>query len=74
MHTPKPSTPSSLNVAVWRKSSYSGTQGNCVQVATNLRRIVAVRDSKHPDGALLAVSRTAWAAFVADIQSGQLEA
>jgi Domain of unknown function (DUF397) len=29
---------------VWRKRSYSGTQGNCVEVATNLPGIVAVRD------------------------------
>lgn len=74
MHTPKPSTPGSLDGAVWRKSSYSGTQGNCVEVATNMPGIVAVRDSKHPHGALLAVSRTAWAAFVAGIQKGQLGA
>ena len=74
MHTPKPATPASLDSAVWRKSSHSGTQGNCVEVATDMTGIVAVRDSKHPHGAFLAVSRTAWAAFVAGIQNGQLGA
>jgi hypothetical protein len=31
----------------WRKSSYSGNGGNCVEVASNLTGIVAVRDSKN---------------------------
>jgi Domain of unknown function (DUF397) len=64
----------SLDRAIWRKSSHSGTQGNCVEVATNLPGIVAVRDSKNPDGALLIVSRTAWTALIAGIRSGQLGA
>jgi Domain of unknown function (DUF397) len=34
-----------------RKSTYSGSNGgNCVEVADNLPGIVAVRDSKDPDG------------------------
>ena len=37
--------------AVWRKSSRSnGSGGNCVEVASNLPGIVAVRDSKDPQG------------------------
>ena len=31
--------------------------GNCVEVARNLLGLVAVRDSKEPDGARLVVSR-----------------
>lgn len=35
-----------LSSAKWRKASYSGSNGgNCVEVATNLPGIVAVRDS-----------------------------
>ena len=35
--------------AQWRKSSYSGgSGGNCVEVATNLPGLIAVRDSKNP--------------------------
>jgi hypothetical protein len=37
-----------LTRAIWRKSSYNG--GNCVEVASNLLSIVAVRDSKNPEG------------------------
>lgn len=50
--------------AVWRKSSYSGTSGNCVEVATNLPGIVAIRDSKDPDGPKLVVSVSEWRAFI----------
>jgi hypothetical protein len=53
-----------LKDAVWRKSSYSGTSGNCVQVATNLPGVVAVRDSKDPDGPKLVVSAEEWAMFI----------
>ncbi len=40
-----------LDSAIWRKSSYSGSNGGaCVEVADNLPGIVAVRDSKDPGG------------------------
>ena len=53
-----------LSRAEWRKSSYSGQSGNCVEVARNLPGLVAVRDSKEPDGAKLVVSRAAWRVFI----------
>ncbi len=52
-----------LSRAEWRKSSYSGQSGNCVEVARNLPGLVAVRDSKEPDGAKLVVSQQTWRAF-----------
>lgn len=57
----------------WRKSSYSGAQGNCVEVASNLPGLVAVRDSKDPDGAGLAFERGAWKAFTAKIKADSPE-
>ncbi len=55
-----------LSTAVWRTSTRSGGNGGqCVQVARNLPGIVAVRDSKDPDGPALVFSRAAWAAFLA---------
>ena len=53
-----------LSRAEWRKSSYSSQDGNCVEVARNLPGLVAVRDSKAPDGAKLMVPREAWRAFL----------
>lgn len=49
----------------WQKSSYSGGQGNCVEVARNIPGSVAVRDSKDPGGACLAFDYRAWEAFTA---------
>jgi Domain of unknown function (DUF397) len=53
--------------AVWHKSSYSGQSGNCVEVARNLPGLVAVRDSKEPDGAKLVISRESWRAFIRSV-------
>ncbi|WP_330329881.1 DUF397 domain-containing protein [Streptomyces sp. NBC_00536] len=53
-----------LGPAAWRKASYSGnTGGDCVEVAPQ-PHLVAVRDSKVPNGPVFTVGRTAFAAFV----------
>jgi Domain of unknown function (DUF397) len=63
-----------LNHADWRKSSYSGTNGgNCVEVTRNLPGIVAVRDSKDPDGPKLIFTLGEWRAFAAGIQGGEFD-
>jgi hypothetical protein len=58
-----------LSRAEWWKSSYSGQSGNCVEVARNLPGLVAVRDSKEPDGARLVVSRETWRVFLKGLRS-----
>jgi hypothetical protein len=61
-----------LTEAEWRKSSFSGTSGGqCVEVAANLPGIVAVRDSKHPDGGALTFSPESWTAFLSGIRHGR---
>ena len=39
-----------LSRAEWHKSSHSSQDGNCVEVARNLPELVAIRDSKQPNG------------------------
>jgi hypothetical protein len=55
----------------WRKSRRSVSSGNCVEVAANLPGVIAVRDSKDPDGPLLTFSPAQWAAFTAAVRSGE---
>ncbi|KUO20947.1 DUF397 domain-containing protein [Streptomyces dysideae] len=58
-----------LEVAyAWRKSSYSdGEGGQCLEVAT-CPHTIHIRDSKNPTGPQLALSPSAWSAFL----SGEL--
>ncbi|WBB65730.1 DUF397 domain-containing protein [Micromonospora sp. WMMD812] len=50
--------------AVWRTSTRSGTQGECVEVADNLPGVVLVRDSKDRSGAVLTLDPRTWRSFV----------
>jgi Domain of unknown function (DUF397) len=60
-----------LTQAAWRKSTYSGSgSGNCVEVASNLPGLIAVRDSKYPHGPALTFSTATWFAFLRDINAG----
>ncbi|SCF45981.1 protein of unknown function (DUF397) [Micromonospora matsumotoense] len=57
-----------LNDARWRKSTRSsGNGGNCVEVADNLPGVIAVRDSKDPDGPTLTFTPAAWHTFLTRI-------
>ncbi|MEU6403117.1 DUF397 domain-containing protein [Streptomyces sp. NPDC046985] len=51
-------------VGSFRKSSHSGAESNCLEVARTTDGGRAVRDSKRQEGGLLAVSREGWRAFV----------
>jgi uncharacterized protein DUF397 len=51
----------------WRKSSFSGSGGDCVQVRQDL---AAVRDSKNPVGPTLAVDLSR---LPATVKSGPLD-
>jgi uncharacterized protein DUF397 len=51
----------------WRKSSFSGNSGDCVQVRQDL---AAVRDSKNPTGPTLAVDLSR---LLTTVKSGALD-
>jgi hypothetical protein len=63
-----------VEVGVWRKASYSGSNGGgCVEVASSQAAIVAVRDSKDPDGPRLAFTPDSWQAFACRVKRGTLD-
>lgn len=49
------------NRLMWRKSSYSASQSECVEVA--LAPTVGVRDTKDREGGVLTIPAAAWAVF-----------
>jgi hypothetical protein len=63
----------SLSRAMWTKSSYSGNNNGCVEVA-RLQGTVFVRDSKLGEGSpVLAFTPHEWACFVAGVRDGELQ-
>ncbi|GAA4241491.1 DUF397 domain-containing protein [Actinomadura meridiana] len=63
-------TPLELSAARWRKSSRSTAQGgNCVEVA-DLATVIAVRDSKDPDGPKLTLSTAGWRTLTRQVKNG----
>ncbi|MFI7151457.1 DUF397 domain-containing protein [Nonomuraea sp. NPDC050022] len=72
---PKDLTATDLTEAVWKKSSRSGNNGgNCVEVAANLPGIIAVRDSKNPNGPALVFTPSEWRAFLGGVKLGEFDA
>ncbi|MFF5248265.1 DUF397 domain-containing protein [Streptosporangium sp. NPDC000095] len=55
--------------AEFRKSSHSVGGNDCVEVATNLPNLVAVRDSKDPYGPMLTFTSKSWNDFLTGIRA-----
>ncbi|WP_424213332.1 DUF397 domain-containing protein [Streptomyces sp. BI20] len=52
----------------WYKSSYSGNvPDSCVEINPEVSPAVLIRDSKEDAGAIVTVSRAAWAAFAGSV-------
>jgi hypothetical protein len=71
-------THADLSRAAWRKSSYSGANGSCVEVApVPGARLgggqIAVRDSKDRDGPALVFSARQWRRLTARIKDGAFD-
>ena len=59
--------------ATWAKSSFSFSNGNCVEVAELPGGSVGVRDSRDPAGPVLRFTRDGWDTFLAGARRGKLE-
>jgi hypothetical protein len=51
----------------WRKSSYSGAQASCVEIARTTD-VVLVRDTTNRAGGTIGFSATAWRAFTGELK------
>jgi hypothetical protein len=62
-----------LRRAEWRTSTFSGGNGSCVEVASNLPGIIAVRDSKDRQGPALVFTPDEWTALLAGIRADEFD-
>jgi hypothetical protein len=62
-----------LRRAEWRTSTFSGGNGSCVEVASNLHGIIAVRDSKDRQGPALVFTPDEWTAFLAGVRADEFD-
>lgn len=61
------SSRSSLMPGNWRKSSHSGQQGDCIEVAGRDGRVL-VRDTKRQDGPVLTFTAEGWRVFAGAVK------
>lgn len=64
---------SNHNDVIWKKSVRSGTNGNCVEVASLGGGHVGVRDSKDRSGPVLSFTPGEWRAFVEGVRDGEFD-
>ncbi|MEV5653034.1 DUF397 domain-containing protein [Nocardia sp. NPDC052254] len=62
-----------LSDAAWRKSTFSNPSGNCVELADLSNGLVAVRNSRDPEGAVLVYTRPEIDAFLRGAKSGEFD-
>ena len=62
-----------LTRAAWRKSQRSNSQGACVEMARISAEIVAMRNSRDPQGPALICPRNAIVALVKGLRDGKYD-
>lgn len=64
-----------VEVGVWHKASHSGANGGeCVEVASTAGALIAVRDSKNPNGPKLAFTPSGWQSFIQHARNTAIDA
>jgi hypothetical protein len=61
---PRPRTKGTTVDPIWRKSSYSFSNGNCVEIALLPGGEIGLRDSQDVPGPILRLTRHEFAAFL----------
>jgi hypothetical protein len=67
-----PPTDPSARRLVWRKARSSTAHGACVEVA-DAGPVVAVRDSKNPESAILTLAAAEWQSFLDRAKRGEFD-
>lgn len=57
----------------WRKSSFSNPSGNCVELAELATGLIAVRNSREPEGTVLHYTRPEVDAFIRGAKNGEFD-
>jgi hypothetical protein len=57
---------------MWRKSTFSASGDNCVEVARVTEGRQVLRDSKNPGGPMLSSPSEEWRRFTGEIKAGGL--
>lgn len=55
---------------VWRRSTHSNGEGNCVEVA-RIGAAFATRDSKDPEGPVIMFDKRAWVDFLIGLKADE---
>lgn len=67
--TPLGDNADECNPRGWRKSSYSMSNGQCIETARLAGGGIGVRDSKAPEGLVLRFEPGTWVAFLEELRS-----
>ncbi|MET8746823.1 DUF397 domain-containing protein [Streptomyces sp. NPDC004728] len=62
-----------LNSLVWRKSTFSGDQGACVEAASLPDGRIAVRNSNHPDAGAVFFTAVEMDAWIKGVKAGEFD-
>jgi hypothetical protein len=57
----------------WRKSTYSGTTGDCFEISDLSNQTTAVRNSKHTTAGSLVFASSDMGAFIAACRAGEFD-